>query len=81
MNDFWFVVSKKKIKELQKMHIITHNSITNRGSTLISTNLVEVYPRAGMAQRLFMDCHATARCSIPSGHRVKTDLHILCKGQ
>ena len=27
-----------------KMHKITHNSMKNRGSTLIFTNLVEVYP-------------------------------------
>ena len=28
-----------------------------------------------------MDCHATARGSIPGGNGVKTELHILCKGQ
>ena len=28
-----------------------------------------------------MDCHATARGSIPSGNGVKTELHVLHKGQ
>ena len=28
-----------------------------------------------------MDCHATARGSIPSGNGVKTELHVLRKGQ
>ena len=46
MNDFWSVVSEKKIKELEKkcskLPII---SIKNGGSTLILTNLVEVHPR------------------------------------
>ena len=45
MNDFWSVVSEKMIEELEKLHKITHNSIKNTGSTLILTNLVEVYPR------------------------------------
>ena len=33
----WFlsVVSEKKIKEFEKMHKITNNSIQNRGSNLI----------------------------------------------
>ena len=41
-NDIWSVISEIKIKELEKS---THNSIKNRGSTLILTNLVQVYPR------------------------------------
>ena len=45
MNDFWSGVSEKKIKELEILHKITHYSIEKRGSTLILTNLVEVYPR------------------------------------
>ena len=45
MNDFWSVVSEKKIKELEQLHKITHNSIKNKGSSLIFTNLVEVHPR------------------------------------
>ena len=28
-----------------------------------------------------MDCHATARGSIPGGNGVFTELHVLCKGQ
>ena len=28
-----------------------------------------------------MDCHLTARDSIPGGNGVKTELHVLCKGQ
>ena len=28
-----------------------------------------------------MDCHATARGSIPGGTGVFTELHVLCKGQ
>ena len=28
-----------------------------------------------------MDCHATARGSIPDGNGVKTELHVLRKGQ
>ena len=28
-----------------------------------------------------MDCHATARGSIPGGNSVFTKLHVLCKGQ
>ena len=28
-----------------------------------------------------MDCHATARGSIPGGNGVKTELHVLRKGQ
>ena len=28
-----------------------------------------------------MDCHATARGSIPGGNGVKTELHVLHKGQ
>ena len=28
-----------------------------------------------------MDCHATARGSIPGGTGVKTELHVLRKGQ
>ena len=28
-----------------------------------------------------MDCHATAWGAIPGGSDVKTELHILCKGQ
>ena len=28
-----------------------------------------------------MDCHATARGSIPSGNGVKTKLHVFYKGQ
>ena len=45
MNDFWSVVSEKKIEDFEKLFKITHNSIKNRGSTLILTNLVAVYPR------------------------------------
>ena len=28
-----------------------------------------------------IDCHKTPRGSIPDGNGVKTELHILCKGQ
>ena len=28
-----------------------------------------------------MDCHATARCSIPVGNGVKPELHVLRTGQ
>ena len=28
-----------------------------------------------------IDCHATARDSIPTGNGVKTELHVLRKGQ
>ena len=45
MKNFWSVVSEKKIQELEKLHKITHNSIKNRGSTPILTNLVGVYPK------------------------------------
>ena len=34
----------------------------------------------GVAQ-LGVDCHATTRGSIPSGNGVKTELHVLRKGQ
>ena len=37
---------------------------------------------AGVAQRLCnADCHATARGAIPNGNGVKTELHVLRKGQ
>ena len=42
MDDFWSVVSEKKIKELEKLHKFTNDSIKNRGSTLTLTNLVGV---------------------------------------
>ena len=35
MIGLWSVVSEKKIEELEKFHKITHDSIENRGSTLI----------------------------------------------
>ena len=38
MTDFLSVVSEKKIEELEKLLKITHDSIKNRGSTLILTN-------------------------------------------
>ena len=28
-----------------------------------------------------MDCHLTVRCIIPGGNGVKTELHVLRKGQ
>ena len=40
MDDFWSVVSEKKIKELEKLHKFTNDSIKN--STLTLTNLVGV---------------------------------------
>ena len=42
------------------------------------TNLrVEPMWRSGSV----MDCHATAQGSVPSGNGVKTELHVLHKGQ
>ena len=32
MNDFWSVVSEKKLKNLKKMHKITNYSLKNRGA-------------------------------------------------
>ena len=29
MNDFWSVISEKKIEKLKKLHKITHNSVKN----------------------------------------------------
>ena len=31
--------------------------------------------------KMTLDCHATTRGSIPSGDGVKTELHVLRKGQ
>ena len=42
MNDFW---SEDFLRIGQKLHKITHNSMKNRGSTPILTNLVGVHPR------------------------------------
>ena len=45
----WFLVSgfieEDFLRIGQKLHKITHNSMKNRGSTLILTNLVGVHPR------------------------------------
>ena len=41
------------------------------------TNLRELAWRSGSV----MDCHATARGSIPGGNGVLTELHVLRKGQ
>ena len=40
-------------------------------------NVVELAWRTGSV----MDWHAMARGSIPGGNGVKTELHVLCKGQ
>ena len=40
MNDYWSVISEKKLEEMGKMHRITHSSIKNRGSALILLHVV-----------------------------------------
>ena len=52
------------------------------GSTLVNVPLLractkELAWRSGSV----MDCHATARGSIPGGYGVLTELHVLRKGQ
>ena len=44
---------------------------------MIPTRIVELPWRSGSV----MDCHATARGSIPVGNSVFTELHVLRKGQ
>ena len=51
--------------------------IYNYRKTRLPKHLKELAWRSGNV----MDCHVTARGSIPSGNGVFTELHILCKGQ
>ena len=43
--------------------------------------LSEVHTELAWHSGSVMDCHATARGSIPGGNSVKTELHVLLKGQ
>ena len=44
---------------------------------LVTSNEGELAWRSGSV----MDCHATARASIPGGYGVLTELHVLRRGQ
>ena len=54
-----------------------HNLIFHSVFPFTIKNWVELAWRSGSV----MDCHATARCLIPGGNGVKTQLHVLRKGQ
>ena len=59
-----------------------HNKVAIKASGVWSFDLtymlcVELAWRSGSV----MDCHATARGSIPSGNSARTELHVLRRGQ
>ena len=62
MNDFWSLVSEKKIYEFEKLHKITHNPIKNRESTLILNKSLSVTYK-------MINCEPTWRQSIAPAKR------------
>ena len=42
---------------------------------------IEIYLELAWRSGSVMDCHATAQGSIPGGNSIKTELHVLRKGQ
>ena len=64
----------------QRSHTWKHGPLLN-SPDIFYIDMVSHLKGAGMAQCSVMDCHTRAWGSIPGGNSLKTELHVLRKGQ
>ena len=71
------IILNKGLNLLVLLSYIYKLAIFVKFNFTLRTKIVELAWRSGSV----MDCHATARGSIPYGNGVFTELHVLRKGQ